>query len=58
MNFLLEELGWKLCPEGDFHEWDGMLDWFMSYVKAHPDILDNKYIGDWYKTAVKVLKVE
>lgn len=37
-NWLLEEIGWYLHPEGRLSDWDGMFQWFLTYSNAHPQI--------------------
>lgn len=50
-NWLLEELGWKLRQPGKRQEWDGLLSWFMTYVKEHPQALEDGYMKSWYQAA-------
>jgi hypothetical protein len=50
-NWTLEELGWSLHPPGDRSRWDGMLAWFMDFIKKNPHITQEKYIVRWYKAA-------
>lgn len=47
-NCLLEELGWKEQPRGNVEKWDGLLGWFLEYVKANSELLDTPMIGNWY----------
>lgn len=54
-NWLIEEIGWKLLPRGDFNEWDGMMHWFIAYIKQHPLMLENKGIKKWHMTAKRCL---
>ena len=49
-GFTIEELGWKVQPEGNHNEWDGMTKWFMEYVEENK--MENvSYIKEWYKAA-------
>lgn len=48
-NWTLEELGWELLPAGDFNEWDGLSDWFRSYVDSAPQFLGDGQIQKWYR---------
>jgi hypothetical protein len=50
-NWLLEELGWKLHSPGELDEWDGLLNWFMSYVRVHPEVLKDRYLDSWNRAA-------
>jgi hypothetical protein len=54
LNWLLEEMGWELCPPGELKEWDGLIHWFMEYAENHPEILNVPYIYRWYKAAIRV----
>lgn len=53
-NFTIEELDWKIIPAGDIEEWDGMLMWFVSYIKEHKLLLKDNYIKKWFDVAVKI----
>lgn len=53
-NFTLEELGWKILPAGDYREWDGLLLWFMNFVKENNHLLKDNYINKWFKVASKL----
>jgi Restriction endonuclease len=50
-NWMLDELGWKLLPPGDLSVWDGLLQWFLRHVGAHPDLLQNAGIAAWHRAA-------
>jgi 5-methylcytosine-specific restriction endonuclease McrA len=54
-NWTLGELGWDTFPPGKFEEWDGLLGWFLDYVKAHPEHLRHPYLKAWYAAGVKCL---
>ena len=51
-NWTLKELGWKLKDAGDLKNWDGMMGWFMEYVKENK-MQNVSYIKKWYKAAEK-----
>lgn len=51
-NWLLEELGWTLLPEGEISQWDGLTSWFISYVTQHPEHQLDPYIKTWHKAAL------
>tara|TARA_Y100001936_G_scaffold121045_1_gene118400 strand:+ start:233 stop:823 length:591 start_codon:yes stop_codon:yes gene_type:complete len=59
-NWKLEELGWKRKKEiVDLKKWDGMMGWFMEYMKTAPKkIRDDKYITKWHKAANDVIREE
>ena len=51
-NWTLKELGWKLHAPGKMRDWDGMMRWFMEYVKENK-MQNVSYIKKWYKAAEK-----
>ena len=56
-NWLLDELGWERKEKGDLEKWDGMMGWFMEYMKTAPEeITGDKYIAKWYNAAKRVMK--
>ena len=58
-NWKLEELGWERKKKGDLKKWDGMMGWFMEYMKtAPPKICDDKYITKWHAAANDVIEEE
>ena len=54
-NWTLEELGWKLKASGNLKNWDGMLGWFMEYVKENK-MQKVSYIKNWYNAALEYYK--
>lgn len=50
---LLSELGWILYPEGNLKEWDGLVNWFLEYINKNRKLLDDNYIKEWYRVAIK-----
>jgi len=50
-NWTLEELGWKLLPEGDTNIWDGLTASFLRYANQHPELLANPFASKWCKAA-------
>jgi hypothetical protein len=52
-NWTLDELGWQLVPPGDFAQWDGLLGWFIDFVKHDPPHLADKYIRRWQRAAIE-----
>ena len=53
-NWLLEELDWNLHSPGNLKDWDGLLNWFMSYVDKNPRALKDDYIYSWHRAATRV----
>jgi 5-methylcytosine-specific restriction endonuclease McrA len=51
-NWTLEELGWNVLPPGNPHEWDGLMTWFMRYVRNHQELLQNARIAAWYRAGL------
>ncbi len=51
MNWTLEELDWTLHAPGKFSEWDGLLNWFMTYVSIHPESVDGSSVMKWHRAA-------
>ena len=51
-NWTLEELGWQLVPAGDLREWDGLLTWFVEFLKRNQSHLADKYIRRWHRAAL------
>ena len=51
MNWTLDELGWTLHPPGDVRKWDGMMNWFLEYAEAHPEVLPSGSIRQWHRAA-------
>jgi hypothetical protein len=52
-NWTLEELGWQLVPAGDLQEWDGLLTWFVEFLKQNQSHLADKYIRHWHRAALE-----
>ncbi|MDR2651324.1 MAG: hypothetical protein LBC68_03285 [Prevotellaceae bacterium] len=52
-NFLMEELGLKLYEKGNIKNWDGMIEWYIKYVKNNQTILENNYIAGWHTALTK-----
>ena len=51
-NWTLEQLQWDLKPKGDFHEWNGLIHWFIQQVHKDEKKLENSYIKKWHKAAL------
>ncbi|MGQ0594572.1 MAG: HNH endonuclease [Gammaproteobacteria bacterium] len=52
-NWTLEELGWQLVLPGDFKQWDGLLGWFIEFIKQHQSHLADSYIRRWHRAALE-----
>lgn len=52
-NWTLEELGWQLMPPGDFRQWDGLLGWFIEFLKQDQSHCADKYIRRWHRAALE-----
>ncbi|MCK5133872.1 MAG: HNH endonuclease [Candidatus Sabulitectum sp.] len=48
-GWLLEELGWKLYPAGCADEWDGLLQWAVSYCGTNSRLMQKSNATDWLK---------
>ncbi len=38
-HWTLEELKWELRQPGDIEDWDGLTDWFLTYIEKEPAFL-------------------
>jgi hypothetical protein len=52
-NFLMEELGLKLFEKGNLENWDGMISWYVKYIKTNNRILEDNYINNWHNALLK-----
>lgn len=52
-HYTLEELGWELHAPRNIKKWDGMSKWFLEYVDDNSELLEIKYIKDWYNALKK-----
>jgi len=50
-NWTLEELRWRLLPPGDCASWDGLLSWFLAYLKRDQSHFADHYISKWHRAA-------
>ena len=53
-NSTLEELGWQLVPAGDLTDWDGLLNWFVAYLRRDKLLLTDNYIKRWHRAATEI----
>jgi hypothetical protein len=52
-NWLLEELGWRLFPEGS-KDWDGLTGLFVEIYASNSKLHDVSSLQDWNRAAEKV----
>ena len=54
-QFTPEQAGLNLMDPTELNDWDGMLPWFMDYVRKYPEFLDKNVPGvsvkSWYSAA-------
>lgn len=55
-NWTVEQLRWQLHEAGDIREWDGLTRNFLSLVEKDIDLLNDRYIKDWYNASKRVVK--
>ena len=54
-NWTLEELGWTLLSPGNLAEWDGLITTFLRLVEADATLLEQRFIGQYYRVAKAAL---
>ncbi len=54
-NWTLEQLRWRLLPQGEFSVWDGMISWFLNRVREDDEVLASPYIQRWHSAAMAVI---
>ena len=52
----MEELGWRLLPPGSLDAWDGLLGWFMTYTSDETSVLEQQFVKQWHRAALRALK--
>ena len=40
-------------PAGDLREWDGLLTWFIEFLKRNRSHIADKYIRRWHRAALE-----
>lgn len=55
-NYTLEEIHWKLYPQGKMEEWDGLSNTFIELVENNNELTKDNYIKNWYSISKKLLK--
>ena len=53
-NYTIEEINWKLYPQGDLKEWDGLTSLFIELVNNDRKLLEDNYIKSWYGISKKI----
>lgn len=54
-NFSLDELGWALHGPGDMSAWDGLIGWYVSFLRDQPELRKRPAIGRWFKAAARTV---
>ena len=54
-HWKLEELGWRRRSPGSLHAWDGLLGWFMTYTSDETSVLEQRFIKQWHRAALRAL---
>ncbi|MEE4250429.1 MAG: hypothetical protein V2I38_07555 [Alcanivoracaceae bacterium] len=49
----LEELSWRLHPEGSFDQWDGLCSWYRNYIVDHPYLATAPFNKGWHTAFVR-----
>ena len=50
-NYTIDEIHWKLYPQGNIDEWDGLTKVFLQLVRNDEELLKDGYIKSWYKVS-------
>lgn len=53
-QWTLDEIGWEIHPPGNVEEWDGLLNWCLSWIDANPTFQPSRTLNGWLKTARRV----
>ena len=53
--YTLEQLNWRLYPEGDVREWDGLSGLFVELVEKEPELKRIQGVSSWYNATKRVL---
>lgn len=57
-NWTLEQMRWNLYDKGDVLKWDGLTNRFIHLVEMDTQLLQDTYIKNWYRVAVKYRQQE
>ncbi|MBO4438503.1 MAG: HNH endonuclease [Spirochaetaceae bacterium] len=55
-GFLLEEIGFKIQPAGDMADWDGMIHWYLNYIKGKNIPLSDTSFKSWHRALEKCVE--
>lgn len=50
-NYTIDDIHWKLYPQGDISEWDGLTALFLQLVENDKELLTDSYIKSWHKVS-------
>lgn len=48
-NWTLDQMNWRLHPEGHGEDWDGLSTLFIDLVDKDQNLLNDNYIKKWYR---------
>lgn len=54
-NYTIDEIHWKLYPQGDIADWDGLTSIFLKLVDNDKELLEDGYIKKWYNISKSCL---
>lgn len=54
-NWTLQELGWTLLELPLERAWDGLITWFVRYLKEDQSHFDDGYIRKWHNAAIRAM---
>lgn len=54
-NYTIDEIHWKLYPQGDIADWDGLTGIFLKLVDKDKELLKDAYIKSWYNVSKNCL---
>jgi hypothetical protein len=57
-NYTIDEIHWKLYPQGDIVDWDGLTSVFLKLVDNDKELLKDGYIKSWYNVSKSCLYKE
>ena len=57
-NYTIDEIHWKLYPQGDIADWDGLTSVFLKFVDNDKELLRDGYIKSWYNVSKSCLYKE
>lgn len=54
-NYTIDEIHWKLYPQGNIEVWDGLTKPFIELVNINKYLLNDNYIKSWYNISTKLM---